>query len=159
MSATEYRRKLLNTFWLTANKAGVNQDDARAFAQSVYPGKRLSQMTVDELERVTKEFINIHRVDVRMPAKRNKRQRSFNWDNRLERATSKQIDLIDNYAEALGLQDFHLEKLMYRAGAKFGEPLTLKVAQNMIEGMKKMLARNWKPKKTKEPRVEHVTWH
>ena len=157
--ANDYRYKLLKTFWYTARLKGVSQDNARAFVESVYPGKRLSRMTVDELERVTREFIKVHRVDVSMPVKKVKRKKSQYRDHRVELATPEQIDLIDNYADALGLQDFHLESLMYRAGAQFGEPMTLRVAQNMIEAMKKMLQRGWKPKIKKEINYKNVAWN
>ena len=156
--ASNYRYKLLKTFWYTAKQAGVSEENARAFAQAIYPGKRLSRMTVDELERVTRDFIAVHRVGVSMPRKKSKREKSPSRNSRVELATPEQIDLIDNYADALGLQDFHLESLMYRAGSRYGEPMTLKVAQNMIEAMKKMLSRGWKPKVTKEIKYDNVTW-
>jgi len=150
---------LLRAFWLTARQAGVNEENARAFAQSLYPGKRLSTMTNDELERVTREFIKIHRVDINMPVKKVKPKKVVYSNRRIELATARQLDLIDNYADELGLQNAHLEALMSRAGCEFGKPLTLKVAQNMIEAMKKMLERGWKPKITTGTREEQVTWH
>lgn len=155
----DYRIKLLKTFWYTARQAGVSEDDARAFVQSVYPGKRLSRMTVDELERVVRDFIKTNGIDVSMPLKKTKKKNALYRDNRVELATPGQIDLIDNYADALNLKDSHMEALMYRAGGRFGVPMSVKVAQNMIEAMKKMLARDWKPKIKKENRVENVTWH
>jgi hypothetical protein len=158
----DYRIKLLRAFWLAVGQAGVTEDDARAFAQGVYPEKRLSTMTTDELEFVCRQFIKVHRINISMPVKKVKPKKVFYRDHRLELATPSQLDLIDNYADELSLQSFHLEALMRRAGAKFGEPLTLKVAQNMIEGMKKMLQRGWKPRQTENTsieQVEHVTWH
>ena len=129
MPNDDFRYKLLKTFWHTARQAGVEEENARAFAQGIYPGKRLSTMTVDELERVTREFIKVHRVDVNMPVKKIKPKKVLYRERRLELATARQLDLIDNYADELGLQNIHIEALMRRAGAKFGEPLTLKVAQ------------------------------
>ncbi len=161
MPNENYRYKLLKTFWGTARQAGVNEDDARAFVQSVYPGKRLSRMTLDELDRVVCEFIKTTGIDFNMPVKKKNRKLrvQFSRDNRLELATPGQVELIDNYADALELQDFHLLSIMNRAGAKVGEPLTLKVAQNMIEGMKKMLDRGWKPKVRAEIDYQNVTWN
>ena len=153
-----YRYKLISTFWLVANRAAVDQDNARAFVQSVYPRKSLSKLTIDELYRVVSEFIKTTGADVHMP-KRPKKKFTPRSNNRLEWASPAQIELIENYADALNLEDFHLEALRLRAGGEKFERPTKKQAQNMIEAMKEMLKRDWKPKIAKKESHEDVTWH
>lgn len=157
--AENYRNKLIKTFWLTAHRSGVSEDEARSFVSSIYPGKSLSKLVEDELVRVVGEFIKTTGAPVRMPKRPGRKKWTRARIDRQENASSSQIALIDNYADALELDEIHLEAMRQRAGGKKYARLTRGEAQKMIEAMKAMLGRGWKPKTKKEHDIGKVTWH
>ena len=147
MSDSEYRNKLNRTFWLIANKIGV--DNAKNFARSLY-NKRISQLTVDEYEDIVRELIRYSKVDVTMPKRYKSKRRPVELPDSDDLASPKQVEKINQLADAIGLDDNSLVKIQMKMSGGEICRLTVPIAQKIIECLKSMKKRGWKPTKQKE---------
>ncbi len=149
----QYRLKLIKTFWLIAHQ--ITEENARAVVESMYKSPRISILQTYQLEAVVAELIRTSGLDIGMPNRQAKASNDrFNQPpptpgtNLREDATPQQMALINQLANDLDLPDSVLVSQMEKMNRADGNegPLSLRAAQNLIEGFKKMKKRNWQPK-------------
>lgn len=163
--ADSYRYKLIKTFWYTARETGLCNELANDFVSANFPGKSLSKLTIDELEVCVKELIKTSRLDIRMPwktvKKKNQQQHTAikGTSEHFQPASVRQLQKIDRLAEQIGLHEGHILKLAKKFGHIIG-PFSVQITQKLIECMKDMIRRGWKPDdKEAEEIPENVTWN
>ncbi len=118
----------------------------------MYKSPRISTLQTYQLEAVIAELLKTSRLDISMPNRKAKGSKDrFNQPppkpgtNLREDATPSQLALINQFANDLNLSDSVLVRQMKKMNRADGNegPLSLRAAQNLIEGFKKMKERNW----------------
>jgi hypothetical protein len=151
MTADNYRYKLIKTWFLTLNKAGMDKEMGDDFLQSIYPAKSISRLTSDELYNVLYNLIKKTGLDIGIPKRPQKPHKKKAWnkhrdlDDRTELATPGQLDKIDIMSKKIGLSDNAILELMIKMGWKPGTQIGKIAAQSTIECLKAMIKKNWKP--------------
>lgn len=154
-----YRALLNRTFWGAAAKAGCKDYVEDILVK--HAGKTsVSDLTTDELYKVTKYIIDRHNLDYHLPqraAKKTKARRQppafipsqvEKMPDRRELATLEQTQKLYALQQASGYSNRVMWGLMEKNNLACGfwafEPLRMVVAQRMIEALKAMIKRGWK---------------
>ena len=152
MTTDEYRLTLLKIFWSVVNKY-TGKQFGYEFAESLYPdkvssfpAKGISSLTVDELRTVVAGLCEKSGANYTVPVwkKEKKKGKANNMEGW---ATDGQLDRIKIMAADIGLSRDALRNLAKKmnGGNEVKGKCPIKVAQKMLNALKGMKVRGWKP--------------